>query len=653
MATSTKSDGELLLEWLKGRQEDSFRTLVERHAGMVHMASKRICEDENVAAEACQLAFILLARKAPLLAGRPSLAGWLHLTAVMQTKNLMRRNQRELRKRRQLLSEEERGSPARDEADWKELRPFIDDAVASLPERDREAICLHFYRSLGVREISGILRIAPEAVRKRIQRATEKLRAALLRRGCRTSGALAVVLATGFSADVQAALPVAVISTKATAAVAPGGSIFLPASTVMKGMTLLPPVAALLVAGFWIGSRRDAAARVEAENRSLVESIDTRKNPRSEESPQENIVRGTARFGNGKGGINWEAVSESFSERKRIGVWGAIDSVSQVRLSYLLSKMAPEERLAQLDLVDTLQVSAEIKEMLEQEIALRLAWDKPALVLDHLASRLPGNSMTTHLMTLAFSNVAKSDPGAAVRWLDGQIEAGRFASKRLDGVNHQRVSMEAVLVGRLLQDDPEAASGRINALPGSQVAELFQHLGNDWRRQPEDQDGYVRLVRAHLPEKEQLGAFKVQVEALAQDFSKAGAFLDRLELSPNERSEMMSAAGIGNIVGVSCNRNVSKADLDKMREWVAAQAPGEMDRITGQALAGASERGVKLGFGHALELAEQYGGTEGADDVMVALLGSDIATKNKALAREAALRIRNEEQREIILEKLK
>jgi len=649
MANSDPTDGDLLADWLATRREGAFRLLVGRYAGLVHAAARRTCADDSLAAEVVQDTFVLLAKKAPLLAGRESLAGWLHLVAVKQAKNLRRNKQRELMKRERFAEsaaaeEESTGAITA----WREWRPVIDEALASLPDKDREAILLHFYRALDVGEISALLRIGPEAARKRIQRATGKLKAGLLRRGYAPGAAFLVALSAGFASDAQAALPVAMISMKATAATGPAGTALLTTSTAMKGLTLLPPVAALLVAGFWIASRKDAAARVEAENRALSLSIAERRGMRTAASTGDVGAREMGGFGNGKGGINWEAVSSSFSERNRVGVWGPIDSMSQVRLSYLLSKMTPEERLAQLELVDALQVAEQIKEELEQEIVLRLAWDKPALVLDHLAARLPGNSMTTHLITLAFSNVAKSDPAAAERWLDAQIAAGRFASTRLDGVNHQRVSLEAAMVGRLLKENFGAAEARIAALPRRQVADLLGHVGNGELSGAEKQEAYVRLVRTYVPEKEQLDLLKTQAEALAQDFSKVAGFLNRLEATPQERNTMMSAAGIRSIVNVACNRNVARQDLDKLREWVASQAPGDEDRVTGQALVGAVERGVKLGFGQALELAGQYE----SDEVMVALLDSGIARKNKERAREAAARIKDVERREMILRKL-
>ena len=59
----------------------AFRTLVERHSGMVHGTALRIVGDEHLAEEVTQAVFILLMRKAAGLRSGTVLAGWLYRTA--------------------------------------------------------------------------------------------------------------------------------------------------------------------------------------------------------------------------------------------------------------------------------------------------------------------------------------------------------------------------------------------------------------------------------------------------------------------------------------------------------------------------------------------------------------------------------------------
>jgi RNA polymerase sigma factor (sigma-70 family) len=219
MPENGPSDAELLADWLGHRHEAAFHALVARYAGLVHQASLRTTEDETLAAEASQLTFITLARKAKSLASRSSLAGWLHLTAVMQAKNLLRQRLRESRKRELLRTHMETDSRGPTADAWRRMQPVLDEALAALSSKDREALLLRFYRSLSVREIAVALGIATDAAQKRLDRATGRLRHQLARRGCQVGGSLGAIMLAGFGADSQAAVPsTSALASKAIAA---------------------------------------------------------------------------------------------------------------------------------------------------------------------------------------------------------------------------------------------------------------------------------------------------------------------------------------------------------------------------------------------------------------------------------------------------
>ena len=229
MSGTGPSDSELLADWLIRHRELAFHALVERYAGLVHMAARRTCGgDDSLAAEASQLTFIALARKAGGLSGRASLAGWLHVTAVLQARNLLRQRKREIRKLQILRTHMENQSQASPAAEWQRIQPVLDEALAALSTKDRETLLLRFYRSLSVREIGAALGIATDAAQKRLDRATGKLRQQLARRGCQIGGSLGTVMLAGFASDAQAALPSSsLLASKALAAAGTGSTATL------------------------------------------------------------------------------------------------------------------------------------------------------------------------------------------------------------------------------------------------------------------------------------------------------------------------------------------------------------------------------------------------------------------------------------------
>ena len=80
--------------------------------------------------------------------------------------------------------------------DWDELRPVLDEAMHELSNADREAVLMRFFEGRGLGEIGARLGVSENAARMRVDRALEKLRGALARRGVTsTAAALGAMLA--------------------------------------------------------------------------------------------------------------------------------------------------------------------------------------------------------------------------------------------------------------------------------------------------------------------------------------------------------------------------------------------------------------------------------------------------------------------------
>ena len=75
------SDSELLQRFIATRDEAAFELLVWRHGAMVLGLCRRALRDEQLAEDAFQAVFLVLARKAPSIRGG-NVAGWLFASRV-------------------------------------------------------------------------------------------------------------------------------------------------------------------------------------------------------------------------------------------------------------------------------------------------------------------------------------------------------------------------------------------------------------------------------------------------------------------------------------------------------------------------------------------------------------------------------------------
>jgi uncharacterized protein (TIGR03435 family) len=223
-------DMELLREYAGGGREEAFTTLVARHISMVHSVALRHVRDPHQAEEITQAVFVILARKAGALPGGTILSGWLFHTARLTAANFVRTEIRRARREQEAymqsrMRENQPNDP------WGQMAPLLDEAIASLNETDRNAIVLRFMEGRDFKEVGAALGATEDSGRMRVNRALEKLRAFLARRGVALSAA---VIAGALSANAVQAAPPALLGSVAVAA-AKGTSLTTSTSTLIKG----------------------------------------------------------------------------------------------------------------------------------------------------------------------------------------------------------------------------------------------------------------------------------------------------------------------------------------------------------------------------------------------------------------------------------
>jgi RNA polymerase sigma factor (sigma-70 family) len=198
------SDADLLKRFALDERDEAFAQLVNRYINLVYSVALRHTKSAHDAQEITQAVFIILARKAPSLGGKTALSGWLYHTAWLTAANFrrveLRRTLREQEAYMQTTLEE-----APNDVTWQELVPYLDDTLAALGKRDRDAIVLRYFENKSLQEVAQKLGVEERAAQKRVSRALEKLRLGFTKHGVVWP---ATVLAGAISANSVQAAPV-------------------------------------------------------------------------------------------------------------------------------------------------------------------------------------------------------------------------------------------------------------------------------------------------------------------------------------------------------------------------------------------------------------------------------------------------------------
>lgn len=222
------TDPECLRHFAEKGDREAFAEVVRRQTDFVYSVAWRVSRNPQLAEDATQAVFVSLAQQAGKLCRYHTLAGWLHAAARNRAIDLIRQEARRRAREQEAVTMQNDSIPG--PAEWAEISPVLDEAVAQLGEADRQAILLRFFNGLSHQEIGTVLGLSENSANKRIERALEKLRGYFARRGVTATSAM---LAGVISANSVQAAP-AGLATHATqmalitsATPGPGGSLHI------------------------------------------------------------------------------------------------------------------------------------------------------------------------------------------------------------------------------------------------------------------------------------------------------------------------------------------------------------------------------------------------------------------------------------------
>ena len=181
------------------------------------------------------MVFAELARQARGLTAHPTLTGWLYMTTRRVAGHVRRSRQRRERREQKAYAMQNE-NPPNEADDWRQLREVLDESMHELPESDRLALLVRFFEGRELRRVGEVLGLSENAARMRVQRALEKLRGILTRKGVATSAAGLTALLT---ANTITAAPAALLaSATAVSALGVGGIAKLGGLAAAKTMIL-------------------------------------------------------------------------------------------------------------------------------------------------------------------------------------------------------------------------------------------------------------------------------------------------------------------------------------------------------------------------------------------------------------------------------
>jgi RNA polymerase sigma factor (sigma-70 family) len=270
-------DRELLQHYAATNSEDAFAEVVRRHVNLVYSAALRqVNGDAHLAHDVAQTVFTDLARKAGALARHESLTGWLYTSAHFAAAKIIRGENRRRDREEKFMREPTNNSGmgslpvhSAPDPDWEKLRPTIDDAMHELKTVDREAVLLRYFENRPFAEVGAKLGLNENAARMRVERAVEKLRGILTKRGIGTIAALATVI----SANAVQTAPVGLAATLTTTSLTTAGTLTL--AKIITTMKLKLIFSALVVASAATAlvMQHQAQTKLAGENESLRQQI--------------------------------------------------------------------------------------------------------------------------------------------------------------------------------------------------------------------------------------------------------------------------------------------------------------------------------------------------------------------------------------------
>lgn len=176
-----RTDAELLSQFLRTRDADAFAAIVERYQRLVMGVALRQVGDRDRAEDVFQATFLVLAEKARRIRRPESLPAWLHGTARRIGLAALKESRRH--PAMNTTDQLDGSDPVLQQMQSAWERQVLDEELATLPERLRVPLVLHYLEGLTGRQVADRLKLSVETVEGRLKKGRKELRQRLVRQG--------------------------------------------------------------------------------------------------------------------------------------------------------------------------------------------------------------------------------------------------------------------------------------------------------------------------------------------------------------------------------------------------------------------------------------------------------------------------------------
>jgi RNA polymerase sigma factor (sigma-70 family) len=277
MSDNEPADSALLREFLHERSEAAFRRLTARHVDLVFGTAQRRTNDRGAAEEITQNVFLALAKKAAWLQSEPTIAGWLHRTAVLEATQWWRGELRR-RQREETAAKLETTMKTSDCVGVSDLAGALDEALLDLRDGERQAVLLRYFEGRNNREIGAALGIGEDAARKRVDKALDQIAAFFRKRGHAIGGGTAAAALLSGSSQAAPVWLAAGVSGRVLSLAMPSGAGLLAQLLGMTGLQMA--MLSLLIVGVpatWQTTRLLSAREEQRRLESLMAELQAQR----------------------------------------------------------------------------------------------------------------------------------------------------------------------------------------------------------------------------------------------------------------------------------------------------------------------------------------------------------------------------------------